>query len=87
MGNADDQPGRDRASTLRHGVGTAENQTGAQLGHGAVLTVAARDLHEGWLLEPAYRAAYQALDGEFAQAESLMQAGARADPPQTGLNQ
>lgn len=39
-----------------------------------------RDLHEGWLKDEAYRQDYDALEGEFALATTLIRA--RAD---TGL--
>jgi len=44
-----------------------------------------RDLHEGWLRDPAYRADYDALEGEFALASALIRARAEAGLTQEQL--
>ena len=41
--------------------------------------VRVRDLHERWLQNPEYRAAYDALEDEFAQAAKLIAARNRAE--------
>lgn len=43
------------------------------------------DLHKKWLNEPEYRAAYDALEGEFALAAALIEARARAGLTQEEL--
>ena len=42
---------------------------------------AIRDLHEGWLRDPDYRADYDALEGEFTLAKALIGARAEAGLP------
>jgi ribosome-binding protein aMBF1 (putative translation factor) len=42
-------------------------------------------LHRKWLKKPAYRAAYDALEGEFALASAMIQARTRAGLTQAGL--
>ena len=44
-----------------------------------------RDLHTGWMKEPAYRAAYDSLEGEFALAAALIRARADAGLTQEQL--
>jgi transcriptional regulator with XRE-family HTH domain len=44
-----------------------------------------RDLHTGWMKEPAYREAYDALEGEFALAAALIRARADAGLTQEQL--
>lgn len=36
-------------------------------------------LHDGWMKEPAYREAYEAMGEEFALATALLEARAKAD--------
>jgi transcriptional regulator with XRE-family HTH domain len=43
------------------------------------------DLHAGWLNEPAYKKEYEALEGEFAVAASLIRARANAGLTQEQL--
>ena len=43
------------------------------------------DLHEKWMKDPEYRAAYDALEGEFALASALIEARARAGLTQEEL--
>ncbi len=45
------------------------------------------DLHEKWMKDPEYRAAYDALEGEFALASALIEARARAGLTQEELAQ
>jgi transcriptional regulator with XRE-family HTH domain len=44
-----------------------------------------RDLHIGWLKDPAYREEYDALEGEFVIATALIRARARAGLTQEQL--
>ena len=44
-----------------------------------------RDLHAGWMKEPDYREAYEALEGEFALAAALIHARAAAGLTQEQL--
>ena len=44
-----------------------------------------RDLHIGWMKDPAYRAEYDALEGEFALAAALIRARANAGLTQAQL--
>jgi transcriptional regulator with XRE-family HTH domain len=44
-----------------------------------------RDLHPGWMKDPAYRDAYEALEGEFAIAAALIRARADAGLTQEQL--
>lgn len=44
-----------------------------------------RDLHEGWLTDKAYRQDYDALEGEFALAATLIRARADAGLTQEQL--
>jgi transcriptional regulator with XRE-family HTH domain len=44
-----------------------------------------RDLHTDWMKEPAYREAYDALEGEFALAAALIRARADAGLTQEQL--
>ena len=45
------------------------------------------DLHTNWIHDPEYRAAYDALEDEFALAEALIEARARAGLTQGELAQ
>ncbi len=44
-----------------------------------------RDLHAGWMNDPAYRQEYEGLDGEFAVAAALIRARANAGLTQEQL--
>ena len=44
-----------------------------------------RDLHTGWMKEPDYRKAYEALEGEFNLAAALIRARAKAGLTQEQL--
>lgn len=44
-----------------------------------------KDLHRGWSKDRDYRAAYEALDGEFQLARTLIEARTRAGLSQTQL--
>ncbi len=44
-----------------------------------------RDLHTGWMNDPAYRTEYDALEGEFALATALIRARANAGLTQEQL--
>lgn len=44
-----------------------------------------RDLHAGWMKDPAYRKEYDALEGEFALAAALVRARANAGLTQEQL--
>jgi transcriptional regulator with XRE-family HTH domain len=44
-----------------------------------------RDLHTGWMDDPAYRKEYDALEGEFALAAALIRARANAGLTQEEL--
>ncbi len=44
-----------------------------------------RDLHKGWIEDPAYRADYDALEGEFALVAALIRARAEAGLTQEQL--
>jgi transcriptional regulator with XRE-family HTH domain len=44
-----------------------------------------RDLHTGWMKDPAYRGEYEALEGEFALASALIRARADAGLTQEQL--
>lgn len=44
-----------------------------------------RDLHAGWMQDPAYRAEFDALDGEFALAAAMIRARAEAGLTQEQL--
>ncbi len=44
-----------------------------------------RDLHAGWMKDPAYRQEYDALEGEFALAAAIVRARANAGLTQEQL--
>ena len=46
-----------------------------------------RDLHAGWMQDPAYRAAYEELEPEFALAQALIEARVKAGLTQKELAQ
>jgi DNA-binding transcriptional regulator YiaG len=79
----------DIRAKLRRFIEAALRQTqcGSQKSEGGQMstTVLASDIHAEDMLDPAYRAAYEALEPEFALIETMMAARARAKLTQAAI--